>query len=136
MAPRRKSRQRERIYELIKSSPEHPTAQLVYETLKKEIPSSSLGNVYRNISILVEQGQIQCRMFGDGIEHYDAITGTHYHFICEKCKTVTDFTMPVQEQITESARKISGHSITGHTIQFFGTCDKCVNKKNTKRRNQ
>jgi len=122
---RRKSKQREKIYELIKSSMDHPTAQWVYETLKKEILSLSLGNVYRNIKILSEQGRIMCQEFGDGIEHYDAITEMHYHFICEKCKSVSDFSMPIQEIITKKAQKMSKHSINSHTIQFFGICEKC-----------
>jgi Fe2+ or Zn2+ uptake regulation protein len=125
---RRKSKQRERIYELIKSSMTHPTAQWVYENLKKEIPSLSLGNVYRNIKILSEQGRIIYREFGNGIEHFDATTEMHYHFICEECKIISDFSMPTQEIITKKARKMSKHLINGHTIQFFGICDEC-NKK-------
>ena len=122
---RRKSRQREKIYQIIKASAGHPTAQSVYETLKKELPSLSLGNVYRNIKILSEQQRIACREFGDGIEHYDAIVAMHYHFICEQCKNVSDFSMPLQEIITKKAQKTSSHSIKGHTIQFYGVCEKC-----------
>ncbi|MCU0373081.1 MAG: transcriptional repressor, partial [Ignavibacteria bacterium] len=51
---------------------------------KNEIKSLSIGNVYRNIRILIEQGLIINRDFGDGIEHFDAMTQIHYHFICEK----------------------------------------------------
>ena len=126
MSPvRRKSGQRDRIYELIQSSTGHPTAQWVYEALKKEMKSASMGNVYRNIRILIEQGRITSRDFGDGVEHYDAMTGVHYHFICEKCKSVSDFSMPVQESITRDARRFSRHSIQGHTIQFHGICETC-----------
>lgn len=126
---RRKSKQRERIYEFIQSRMDHPTAQTVYETLKKEIPSLSLGNVYRNISILVDEGRVTRREFGDGIEHYDVIPGLHYHFICDTCKTVTDFPMPIQDMITKKAKDMTKHSISGHTVQFFGTCDKCRKRK-------
>ncbi len=129
---RRKSRQRERIYEFIRSRMDHPAAHNVYEALKKETPSISLGNVYRNINILVEEGRITRREFGDGAEHYDAIPGLHYHFICDTCKTITDFPMQSQELITKKAREMSKHSISGHTIQFFGTCEKC--RKRTKDR--
>ncbi len=108
---------------------DHPTAQSVYETLKKEMPSISLGNVYRNINILVEEGRITRRDFGDGIEHYDAIPGLHYHFICDTCKAVTDFPMPLQDLITKKARGMSKHRISGHTIQFYGTCDACRKRK-------
>lgn len=129
ITPRRKSEQRERIFELIEKSTEHPTAQTVYKMLKKEIQPLSIGNVYRNIRILIEQGRIVSRDFGDGVEHFDAMTHVHYHFICERCKSVSDFTMPVDESITKSAQKLSRHTISGHTIQFYGVCEKCKKKR-------
>ncbi len=122
---RRKSEQRERIFEIIYQDNAHPTAQTVYDILRKEMPSVSLGNVYRNIGILVEEGRVTCRNFGDGIEHYDAILTMHYHFICQRCNRVTDFNMPVQDDIIRLAKKKTGHTITGHTIHFFGICDLC-----------
>lgn len=122
---RRKSRQREKIFELIKSDAHHPTAQWIYDTLKKEMQSLSLGNVYRNINILVEEELIVPRDFGDGVEHFDAITGMHYHFICNKCKTITDFALPVEDLIIKKARENSRNLITGHTIQFYGICENC-----------
>lgn len=126
---RRKSRQRDRILELVQEGGEHPTAQMIYEKLKLEISRLSLGNVYRNLRILIEQGVLKSRDFGDGIERFDAITGPHYHFICERCGSVSDFFMPLQDSVTESAQKISGHTITGHTIQFTGICEKCKKRR-------
>jgi Fur family transcriptional regulator, peroxide stress response regulator len=125
---RRNSKQRERIFELIKKSANHPIAQMIYEMLKKETRSLSIGNVYRNLRILIEQGRIISRDFGDGIEHFDAMTHIHYHFICEKCESVSDFTMPVQESITKDAQRLSKHTITSHTIQFYGICENCKKK--------
>jgi Fe2+ or Zn2+ uptake regulation protein len=37
--------------------------------------------------------------------------------------------MPIQEIITKKAQKISPHSIHGHTIQFYGICEKCNSLK-------
>jgi len=111
---------------LISSSDNHPTAQTIYDTLRKEIPKLSLGNVYRNLKILMEEGKIVKRDFGDNFEHYDSIISMHYHFICEKCKKVSDFMMPVQNYLTKRAQKISNHIIKGHSIEFFGTCDECA----------
>jgi Fur family peroxide stress response transcriptional regulator len=122
---RRKSRQRERIYELIKMSSSHPTAQHLYDTLKKEIKTLSLGNLYRNLKILTEDGRISSREFEDGLDHYDAITGLHYHFICEKCGSISDFSMPFQKSLNTKAQNLSGHIIKEHTINFYGICRKC-----------
>lgn len=123
---RRKSRQRERIYEEIKSSPAHPTAQAVYERLKAEMPSLSLGNVYRNIAILLEEGRLQAGEFGSGTVRYDAVVEPHYHFFCERCGAVSDFPMPADAGITAAARRLSPHRISGHTVRFYGVCSGCL----------
>ena len=123
--PRRKSAQREKIYAIIRASAEHPTAKEVYDQLRKESPAAGLGNVYRNIGILLEEGRIVRRDFGDGIEHFDAVTNLHYHFVCESCGRVVDFSLPVQDSITELARRNTRHTVTGHAIQFYGTCEEC-----------
>ncbi len=131
---RRKSIQREKIYTVIHKSADHPTALQITERLRKEMPSAAVGNVYRNIKILIEEGRVKCRDFGDGVEHYDAVTDSHYHFICERCGKILDFHMPVQQQLEKKAGSRSGHIITGHTIQFSGICMKCKSKtKGTKK---
>ena len=118
-------KQRDRIYELIKSSSEHPTAKWIYDKLRQDFPSLSMGNVYRNINILIDDDQIISREFGDGIVHYDAIVSTHYHFICKECNTITDFSLPVQDEIMKMAQKKTKNIVMSHTIQFFGICEKC-----------
>ena len=126
---RRKSKQREMIYTIIESTDTHPTALTVYDELRKEMPTVSMGNVYRNIKILIEEKRIECREFGDGVEHYDAITELHYHFVCKKCNTISDFNIPVQKEVIEIAQKATKNTITGHTIQFYGICENCKNIK-------
>ncbi|HDP80060.1 MAG TPA: transcriptional repressor [Spirochaetes bacterium] len=126
---RRKSRQRERINDYIRASDSHPTALEVYEALRKEFLSLSVGNLYRNIGILVEEGRVRRRIFRDGVERFDAIIEPHYHFICERCGRITDFEMAPQQSIMKKARAMSKHTISDHTITFYGTCRKCGGKK-------
>ena len=52
MKVQRYSQQRERIYEAVCATKEHPTAQMIYDTLKPEMPKLSLGTVYRNLNTL------------------------------------------------------------------------------------
>ena len=126
-ASRRKSVQRERIYAALKNSSAHPTASQLYTALKKAIPTLSLGNLYRNINILVEAGRIKGTEFRDGLEHYDAVIKSHYHFVCETCGIINDFDLPVRIEVAKLAGKSTGNKISGHTIQFFGICEKCLN---------
>ena len=127
---RRKSKQRELIYEMIAADKVHPTAQEVYDRLKSGMPTLSLGNVYRNIGILLEEKRLRSCEFGSGTVRYDAVTDGHYHFVCDACGGVSDLPMPIQGGITTAARKFSRHTIHGHTIRFFGHCASCAGKQN------
>ena len=84
----RYSRQRELIYEAVKGSGQHPTAEMVYRWLKPANPSLSLGTVYRNLNLLTEEGRIVRMAFP--VERYDADTSLHTHFRCDRCGGVFD----------------------------------------------
>ena len=53
------SQQRERIYQAVRISVEHPTAQMVYDTLRPEMPRLSLGTVYRNLHQMAQEGRLR-----------------------------------------------------------------------------
>ena len=56
---RKKSRKREAMLAALRATTEHPTAEMLYNTLKPEYPELSLGTVYRNLSVLAEEGRAE-----------------------------------------------------------------------------
>ena len=66
MATLKYSRQRECIRDFVQNCHEHPTADNVYAGIKEEFPNISLGTVYRNLSLLVELGEIAKISTGNG----------------------------------------------------------------------
>ena len=46
-AGRRMTRQRQAIMEMLAKTDEHPTAEMVYEAVRKQLPEISLGTVYQ-----------------------------------------------------------------------------------------
>jgi len=55
------------ILQEIKHSKSHPTADDIYEIVKKKVPRVSLGTIYRNLEVLCQEGLIQ-RIEGGGPE--------------------------------------------------------------------
>jgi len=55
----RMTKQRGVILEEIKMTVSHPTADEIYESVRKRLPSISLGTVYRNLDILASCGMIK-----------------------------------------------------------------------------
>ena len=124
----KRSKQRERMLELLGQTETHPAADWLYFKLKKEFPSLSLGTVYRNLNILVKQKLIQKLPLGITHDRYEIIKHPHYHLVCEECGCVQDFDMPQYTEINKQAQKMSGFDISRHQIDFFGTCEKCQSK--------
>ena len=123
MNGKRYSRQRELIYETLKQTTEHPTAEMLYQWLKPENPNLSLGTVYRNLNLLADEGSITRMAFP--VERYDANTAPHPHFCCRACGKVYDLELPYDAALDEQALMASGHDIAGHEVLFYGTCVHC-----------
>ena len=53
---RKNSKKRQAILESLRSVTDHPTAEMIYNRLKPEYPDLSLGTVYRNLAMFLEEG--------------------------------------------------------------------------------
>lgn len=123
MNGKRYSRQRELIYEALRQTEQHPTAEMIYQWLKPANPSLSLGTVYRNLNLLADEGAIRRMAFPVG--RYDAKTMPHPHFCCDQCGAVYDLHLPYDAELDRQALLASGHDVTGHEVVFHGICTKC-----------
>ncbi len=123
----RKSKNRNMILEFITNLKKHPTADMIYLGLKKNIPSLSIGNVYRNLNILIEQKLIRKVEVKGLQERFEAICEPHYHFICEGCGAILDLEMPILKDLNKKLQKSSNLKVNRHQLTFFGCCDSCNN---------
>ncbi|MBR0163122.1 MAG: transcriptional repressor [Lachnospiraceae bacterium] len=119
------SRQREIIRNFMQGRTDHPTADVVYMNVRKEIPNISLGTVYRNLMLLVQMGELLKVEVGDGTVHFDPLTDDHAHLICNTCGKVEDLMLSVDEAMKQEAEHLSGGTVDGYTLTFTGTCAAC-----------
>ena len=122
------SRQREIIKENLMHREDHPTADMVYMDVRETFPNISLGTVYRNLQLLTDLGEIQKLNVGDGVDHFDAKTFPHYHFICSECGSVIDLQMDNIDTIKDIAGVNFDGQIAGHITYFYGVCGNCCKK--------
>lgn len=122
----RVSRQRQRILELLRNTSCHPTAMWVYDQLRKDFPNLSLGNVYRNLNILVETGLIHELRMGSTFDRFDGNTTPHYHFICNDCGKITDIKLPHRANLDQQVHRLIEGRVDYHRLDFYGSCAQCV----------
>lgn len=125
----RHSKQRARILDLLHHTKSHPTAIMIFEELRREIPSLSLGNVYRNLNILVAQGLIRELKMGSTYDRYDGTVEPHYHFICETCGEISDLELPHDAALNGKVQKLTKGRVNYHRLEFYGTCAKCLSTR-------
>ncbi len=122
------SRQRETIKDFLITRKDHPTADMVYMSVRGSYPNISLGTVYRNLTLLADIGEIARIRVGDGVDHFDADTSLHYHFICSECGSVIDLDMDSLDHLIEAANVGFDGQIDGHVTYFYGKCNNCLKK--------
>jgi len=124
----RMTKQRRVMLEEIKKSKSHPTADNIYNLVKKKIPGISMGTVYRNLDILSQEGKVRKLELAHSRRRYDGNTEDHYHVICTGCGRVDDLITIKIDDIEKLLGVRSHYHITGHRLKFFGLCPDC--KKN------
>ena len=118
----RSSRQRDAVLEVLRSSCDHPTADIIFERVRAEIPNISLGTVYRNLGQLKDEGFITVVESSDTKVHYEGNLTDHIHFLCKRCHNITDVwcSSPIPEQLSEM-----GLQVESQKTVYYGVCKNC-----------
>ena len=127
-AVRRASKKRQAIYDALCATKSHPSAEQLYMGLKNQIPDLSLGTVYRNLGVLMQEGLIISVGNVHGQERYDATTAPHTHFVCTCCGRVDDADSTLPLPSYGEFEKRTGWKLTSHSLSFFGRCLDCLER--------
>lgn len=73
----------------------------------------------------MEQGLIKKIDYGSTYDRFDANTGPHYHFICERCGAIIDLELPIDPSLDDRVNEATPYTARRHRIEFFGICDRC-----------
>jgi Fur family ferric uptake transcriptional regulator len=126
----RMTRQREVILEEIRRAKTHPSADEVYEMVRKRLPRISLGTVYRNLEILSELGKIQKLELGGDLKRFDWNPKQHYHIRCLSCGRIDNAPLAPLNRIEDELYGSTVYTIIGHRLVFEGLCPACTKKQN------
>lgn len=123
----RRSKQRQAIVKVLKGTSSHPSAEWIYEQVKKEMPKIGLATVYRNLRLMKEAGEV-CEMHtSDDTARFDGNTSMHYHFYCDGCGKILDLDEPIDATIESRVARKTGLEVTRHHLELGGLCLDCQN---------
>ena len=120
--------QRRAVLDVLRSSHDHPTAQDVFDRVRRTSPGIGAATVYRTLNLLVEQGQALELDLGDTASRYDANTTRHDHVVCVRCGAAADVDAPLPPRLADTVAQVSGFAVTGHDLRFRGLCPTCQSR--------
>ena len=120
-----KTSQKLAVLRCVKESRRHPTAQDIYEAVKKDLPSISFATVYRNLAALAKEGDIKEVQFVDNKKRYEGMTHEHQHFICQSCDRIIDMELSELLNVREAMAKMQCHDVKTFNLELIGVCAAC-----------
>jgi len=117
--------QRLAICKFILSRNNHPTAEVIYQELRKEYPTISLGTIYKTLHLLKELGLIQELGFNEGSIRYDPDMELHINMICLKCGKIYDYKADNVKKLWNTIISDTGIRPKGQRIDLYYLCDDC-----------
>ena len=117
--------QRQCIFRALEGDASHPSAERVYEKVRRDMPNVSLKTVYQTLNDLAELGAIAVLDVGTGSARFDPNVETvHHHLVCRSCGKVRDMAAEVPG-LTVSRRAAQGFAVDSAEVVFRGLCDEC-----------
>ncbi len=125
--------QREIILEELQRLKTHPTADELYEVVKKRLPRISIATVYRNLERLSEAGMIHKLEYGGRQKRFDGDTSPHSHVVCVRCGRISDVETRDDMEILDIVVDSKGYQILKCGVQFEGICPFCQERSKSKK---
>ena len=118
--------QRQVIIEDLEKEKSHPTANEIYDMVRKRLPRIGLGTVYRNLELLAGKGIIKKLEVGGEQKRFDGDTSPHYERLRQLGHLVEDIFIERHKGLEKSAASCCSYKIPGHHVQFSGICSHCL----------
>ncbi len=103
----------------------HPTVNMIYQDIKKEIHTLSKTSVYNSLNLFKKHNLVFTVAIDEDEKHYDLGLTSHSHFICRDCNKIYD----IESSKIKVKNIIEDHKIEYYDIVFYGVCKKCKNKE-------
>ena len=118
--------QRLAIADIVVSSSDHPSVQLIHERVSKTFPFLTLATVYSTLSLLQDKGLVQELPF-QKLSRYDTNLAPHANLVCVSCGMVVDSDIGQDkiERLREELAEKGDFEIASQRVDFYGWCINC-----------
>lgn len=120
---------RKTVFDVVKSSQDHPTARQVFDRAVQKSPRLSFATVYNSLKYLSDHGLIRQVSFGEDFIRYDGMLARHDHLFCRNCRQVEDL-MDLSIPEAEQFLLPKGFKVEEVSLKISGLCQSCQQAEN------
>jgi len=117
--------QRLAICKYVLSRDDHPSAEQIYQALKIDYPTISLGTIYKTLHLMQDLNLIQELGFKDGSVRYDPDMDLHINMICTKCGKISDYKTKKVKELWNNILSDLEIKPKNQRIDIYYECDEC-----------
>jgi Fur family peroxide stress response transcriptional regulator len=117
--------QRRAVLEALLLRSDHPTADQIFEEVRKQAPRISRRTVYRVLDTLAELELIRRVHHPGASARFDAKTHRHHHVMCLRCGKIRDLENSDLDSIPLPKGKPLGFKVCDFSVQLMGVCPEC-----------
>lgn len=117
--------QRAIVYRELLKSDKHPTADMVYQAVRKILPNISFDTVNRTMLTFAQIGLLNVVEGYGEPKRYDPNINSHHHFRCIKCNKIIDFHNEQYDHLAIPGDIDNQFSVMNKRVVLEGLCDKC-----------
>jgi Fur family ferric uptake transcriptional regulator len=123
----RATRQRVAVAALLDDVDDFRSAQDLHDLLKRRGESVGLTTVYRTLQSMASTGAVDVVRTDDGEAVYRRCASGrhHHHLVCRSCGRTVEVEGPTVESWADRVAAENGFTDVAHTLEIFGTCDRC-----------
>lgn len=108
---------------------DHPSAEMVYQRVRKRLRTISRDTVYRTLNWLEERGLIVRAGVHFGSARFEALCEPHHHFLCKTCGLILDVTSTSMDIVKQCCEMPGEYEIHTARIELQGICPNCQKKQ-------
>ncbi|MFW5636528.1 MAG: Fur family transcriptional regulator [Thermodesulfobacteriota bacterium] len=118
--------QRVTIYREIINMDTHPTADAIYQIVKKEYPNISFDTVNRTLQTFADIGLVDVMEVFGGAKRFDPNVDDHHHLHCIRCGHVIDFSNRTYDELDVPEEIQQEFTVLGKRVVLKGICKACA----------
>ncbi|MCL6622316.1 MAG: transcriptional repressor [Syntrophobacterales bacterium] len=120
--------QRLAVLAVLEQRRDHPSAEQIYQEVRRQHPAISFNTVYKTLEVLHQRGLVIKVNPLHEVARYDGQVHHHAHLVCRSCRRIYDVEKSIPPLPLEPGDLPPGFRVESQTLTLWGLCRECQEK--------